>query len=120
MMERFHNGEKLNDYEMELLAQEKQEMLKQPTQGISVGSQVGRQPKNPIEAMLNPPKQNVGRPGNIADMFVGDRRQPVGIASQLASAGLNQAIPGMATQNHLINQAVGIAAKTGSMNVPFM
>jgi hypothetical protein len=47
--------------------------------------------------------------------------QHFGLASQLASAGLNQGIPGMATNNHLINQAVNVVSKqTGSMNVPFM
>lgn len=105
--------------EEEIIAEKRARMREQEAEEMRRKEQEKRE-KNPWEAMLNPPRQNVGRPGNIMEMMVGDRRQSVGIASQLASAGLNDAIPGMATQNHLINKAVGVAAKVGSMNVPFM
>jgi hypothetical protein len=61
--------------------------------------------------------------GSVMEMFGGAPKppKPSGLVSQLASAGLNEAIPGMATQNSIINGAVGgVMKKAGSMNVPYM
>jgi len=54
-----------------------------------------------------------------ASMIVGDLRQSIGIVSQKASAEMLGAMPGNATQNHIVNQTVSAVGKiTGAMTVP--
>lgn len=73
-------------------------------------------------AKSSEPVISVGKTKNAkapAAMVVGDLRQSLGIVSQKASSDVVGAMPGGATQNHLINQGVAsVMRRMGSMNVP--